>query len=280
MSNLPNPKEFKSFELQLCKVVKFDNSTNENKKEILLRVYNAMNKNIVNPSSIYNILNKRFLDTIDETIQQKVIKKYLRNDTVNNSPSIILENERNTLQAISIHKAKDGTKWKKITGSNTKYVHYRISNFIVFVAYGMGEMLTLELLGLSYILFQSDRITNTLETNTQWNEEVRPKLKNKLLVMLLDNDVSCLSTIQNLNENLKGVVKMCLPIQMIDLITTSAFFNDIENRASQQAREIWKSRQIIDEKYDFKDFVLNEYNPENVKDIVMKTIENKIKGIL
>jgi len=282
MSSLPNPKEFKHFKMQLHQVVRFDEViTDEIKHSKLINIYKAINSNKnYSTDCIYNILNKKFLDSIDKDIKQKVYSKYLRYDTIEQSPCIVVKDKYNVIQFISVHRAKDGTKWKKKVGSNAKYIHYNIFDYIIFVAYGIGEMLILELLGLSYILLQSDSVANTLHINKQFNDEVKPLLKDKLLVPLLDNDYSCFKTIQKLQENLKNTVKLCLPLYMIDILTTSVFFNDTNNSTSQEARTIWKNTKIVPSKYDFKDYVLNEFNPIKIKDIVFKTIENKIQGVL
>lgn len=280
MSKLPDPKGFNNHVVVLHKSITFDSDvTDEEKKEILQKTYKAINKNRVY-KFIFNILNKRFLDSIDDATKQKVYQEYLRYDYINNSPCVLLCDNNNDIKSIAVHRTKDGKKWLKRKGSDGKYVHHNIFDFVVYVAYGMGELLILELLQLPYIAFQSDGVAHSLDTNKQFNEEVKPLLKDKLVVMLLDNDNTCLNTVAPIQENLKGISKLCLPIQMIDLLVTSAFYNDTDNRASQEARNIWKQNQTLDAKYDFKDYVLNEFSPENIKDIVYKTIENKIKGIL
>ena len=133
------------------------------------------------------------------------------------------------------------------------------------------------MLELSYIVFQSDGIAKSIESNRYYLQEIKPHIKDKYIILLLDNDESCYQTIKPLQIAFKDIVKVVLPIKMIDLLTTEVFFNDKEHRASQESRSIWKENKQVPENYDFKDVVHMILEPKRVVDVLHLTISNLLK---
>ena len=68
----------------------------------------------------------------------------------------------------------------------------------------MAEIILCELFDISYIAFQSDSITKNLQNHKQWNEEIKPIIQDKYLILLLDNDDSCRNTINPIKEQLEN----------------------------------------------------------------------------
>ena len=151
------------------------------------------------------------------------------------------------------------------------------SKFAVFVVYGMAEIILCELFDISYIAFQSDSITKTLQNHKQWTEEIKPKLQDKYLILLLDNDISCKSTIEPLKEETPSPENIII-FEMIDLLQTKVFLNDRKKIVSNSSKEVWKKhhQKILEQGYDFKDFCNSVADVEKIENILKKTIKAKI----
>lgn len=91
------------------------------------------------------------------------------------------------VQAITIRRATDSEgnpiKWK--TYGSKAFVPHRIDSKddVVFVAEGMAEVLAFEILGVSYVCFQSASIT-------QLPDEVKRQVAGKVAITLIDHDES------------------------------------------------------------------------------------------
>ncbi|WP_281951890.1 hypothetical protein [Nitrosophilus kaiyonis] len=91
-------------------------------------------------------------------------------------------------------------KWK--TYGSKRFIPYRIfdeDDPSIFVGYGIGEFLLLELLELNYMILQSDSIALNLANNPY-----TPDIKDRYIFALLDNDESCKKTINHLKEHFKS----------------------------------------------------------------------------
>jgi len=168
------------------------------------------------------------------------ISKYLGYSSKDRSLTISLFNG-DKIECIAIRKSGN-IKWKTL-GSKT-FIPSNLDDDFIFIASGMSEILLFEMLNFSYLLLQSDSVYKHLE-------QFREPLKDKVLIVLQENDNSS----KKLTANLKQMFSE-LEIVVID-------FTKVLNR------DLVKG-------YDFRDFC-NEI--ENVTEI-KRTIENEIlKGL-
>lgn len=131
----------------------------------------------------------------------EVIKKHLGYSTKYQSLTISLLQEDNSVKTICIRKALDKAgnpiKWK--TYGSKRYIPYKIfdqDDPVIFIGFGIGEFLLLELLEFNYMVIQSDSIAKNLAHNPY-----APKLENFFIFALLDNDESCKTTIEPLQKH-------------------------------------------------------------------------------
>ena len=267
MSNLPNPKDFGSFKAELLKTVKFDEvATNYNLEEI----YNSMINNSIPIGLIEDIFKITSLN------MEEIIKKYLVYSKIDNSLAIILK-DKEEIKTIAINRSfdkdKNLIKWKTL--GSKKYIQYKIKDdFLVFVGFGMKEILLFEMMEVSYIAFQSDSIVYGLNNHTQWIEDIKPMIQDKYLILLLDNDESCRNTIYPLKNEHKFVID----IEMIDLLQEKAFLTDITNIVSNESKKIWREKKLIslNKGFDFVDFVNETKNLNILNEILKRVIKVKL----
>ena len=117
-----------------------------------------------------------------------------------NSLSIILKDE-DSVVTVAIRRNNTPSKqfegWSKWKTYGSK--NYIANSFIpcsntVYIAFGMMEIVLLELLDVSYIVFQSDFMAQDFEKNAQFMT-LRNECTNLDIVLLIDNDESCSSTV-------------------------------------------------------------------------------------
>ena len=98
-----------------------------------------------------------------------------------------------------LKKVESWDKWKKY--GSTNYVPFRIldDDTTVYIAFGMMEVVLMELLGLSYIVFQSDSVAMNFDRSEQFLK-IRNGLNGKKIVLLLDNDETCAKTVKPLSR--------------------------------------------------------------------------------
>ena len=169
------------------------------------------------------------------------------------------------IKTICIRKAKDKAgnpvKWK--TFGSKRFMPYRIfddDDPSLFIGFGIGEFLLLELLELNYLIIQSDSIAHNLSSNPY-----TPKIEDRYIFALLDNDSSCKATI----EPLRAHFESC-----------KVFGLDFEN--------IWDKK--LPKGYDFRDFcnqIAKEIrgekvlaDPIEVKEAIIDNLANEIKLLL
>ena len=94
-------------------------------------------------------------------------------------------------------KSKEWVKWKKHGSSS--YIPYNIldNTDTVYVAFGMMEIILFEILGLSYVVFQSDDVARSFKNNSQFMEIIVNTI-DKNIVIFPDNDESCKGVIYDL----------------------------------------------------------------------------------
>lgn len=116
------------------------------------------------------------------------------------SLAVILHNKQE-VQTIAIRRnnsnKEEWTKWKKYGSCN-----YIPNNIIdgtdtVYIAFGMMEIILFEILGLSYVIFQSDDVARNFNNNSQFMEIIFNTM-DKNIVIFPDNDESCKDVIFSL----------------------------------------------------------------------------------
>ncbi len=248
MSNLPNPNDFKTFKVELEKSVKFDEDKSYNLEDIFKSLV-ALPK-----GEITKIIDIEILKSNPNT--KTILDKFVKWSNYHNSMAIVLEDK-----TVTIHRAKDGKKWK--TYGSKKHIQHLIKDDdnVIFVVYGMAEILLCEIFEVSYVAFQSDSITKSLDSNTQWLNEIVPKIKDKYLVLLLDNDDSCRNTINPISEYSQNVI----PLEMMDLHEMEIAFL----YGGTLRKELPKG-------YDFRDYCNHVKSTEKIENILNETIKGKI----
>lgn len=245
MNKLPNPNDFKTFKMELAKSIKFDDVVDYDLSQIISQLQPLPK------AQISKIIDVEILKSNPNTIE--ILKQFVKWNDYYKSVVIVLQDV-----TVAIHRA-DGIKWK--TYGSKKFIQHKIKDNFIFVVYGMAEILLCEILELSYIAFQSDSIVKTLETNEQWQNEIKPNLNGKNIFLLLDNDESCEATIKPIEKELKRV----FPISMMDLhIMEIAFLY-----GGTLKKELPKG-------YDFRDWCNDVKDVAKIENILKETI----RGIL
>ncbi len=272
MSKLPNPKDFVNFKKDLSKAIKFDEvATNYNLEEI----YNSMINNSIPSGYISKLIDLQILEHNPKA--KGILKRFICYSKLDDSIVIVLK-DKEEIKTIAINRAKDKEgnliKWK--TFGSKKYIQYKIKDDFVFIVYGMAEIILCELFDISYIAFQSDSIAKNLQNHKQWNEEIKPIIQDKYLILLLDNDESCRNTINPIKEELESPSNAII-IEMIDLLQTKTFLTDTTGIVSNESKKKWqeyKQGNLI-KGYDLRDFCNQVKNPKTIENILKKTIKAK-----
>lgn len=205
--NLPSHNEFKTFKLDFNAKVKFDGTK---PKYDLEQIYRTMKANVIPKGFISQLLDVEVLNSFNNT--QEVLKRCILFDKINNSLAIAIK-EDDEVKAIAIHKSidKEGNKQKWKTLGSKSYIPFKIRDEakIVFILVGMKEYLLMELLEhLDYICPQSDSIVKGLSRNKQFLDEIKPKLENKLICYINENDESSRELIHPLKEEHPNILNI------------------------------------------------------------------------
>ncbi len=260
MSSLPNPKDFNNFKIELSNRIEFDEMQQDYD---LNNIYNSFKKNPIPAGYISKIFD---IDILKYNPKAKeILKEYVTFSKEDDSLVITLKNNEE-IKTIAIHRSlnKDNKiiKWK--TYGSKKYIHHKIKDDFVFIVYGMSEILLCELFDISYIAFQSDSIALNLNNHTQWIEEIKPKLENKYLLLLLDNDESCRKTINPIKEQFEES-QIIIPIEMEDL--------EVMEKAFLYGGTL---KQQVPKGFDFRDYCNEIKNPQKIEEILKETIKAKL----
>ena len=272
MSSLPNPKEFASFKAELSKTIKFDEVE---QSYDLKNIFDSLQNNSIPSGYISKLIDLEILEHNPKT--KEILKRFICYSKLDDSIVIVLK-DKEEIKTIAINRAKDKEgnliKWK--TYGSKKYIQYKIKDDFVFIVYGMSEIILCELFDISYIAFQSDSITKNLQNHKQWNEEIKPIIQDKYLILLLDNDESCRKTINPIKEQL-ATPENAIIIEMIDLLQTKTFLTDTTGIVSNESKKKWqeyKQGNLI-KGYDLRDFCNQVKNPKTIENILKKTIKAK-----
>jgi len=260
MSNLPNPKEFKSFKADLSKSIKFDEvEPNYN----LFKIYDVLINNSIPGGYISKLFDLEILQHNPRA--KKILKEFICYSKIDDSLAIVLK-DKEEIKTIAINRAKDQEgniiKWKTL--GSKKYIQYKIKDDFIFIVFGMAEILLCELFDISYISFQSDSIAKSLKHHMQWQEDIKPMIQNKYLILLLDNDDSCRNTINPIKEEM-ATPERAIPIEMEEMeIMEKAFLYG------------GKLKNEIPKGFDFRDYCNEIKNPKKIEEILKEIIKAKL----
>ena len=130
-------------------------------------------------------------------IDRKSADRMIGFDTKHDSFTVSLI-DGDEVKTVAIRRAGD-TKWK--TYGSKRFTPFRIDERpVVYVVYGMKEILLLECAGWPYIGFQSDGMANR-PANVENADLNKEKASGKVLALLLDNDTSCKETVGPLSAS-------------------------------------------------------------------------------
>ena len=183
--------------MELAKRIQFDDVVDYDLSQIIIKLESLPR------GQISKIIDVEILNSNPKTME--ILHRFVKWNDYHKSVAIVLQDK-----TVAIHRA-DSVKWK--TYGSKKFIQHKIKDDFVFIVYGMAEILLCEILDISYIAFQSDSIVKTLESNEQWQNEIKPHLDDKNIFLLLDNDESCETTVKPLEKELNKVI----PIRMMDL---------------------------------------------------------------
>jgi len=258
MSKLPNSNEFKNFQLELSKKVQFEVTKPSYNLE---NIYQTMKKNSIPSGRVSRLIDEEILQRFDNT--QEVLKHCILFDSINDSIAIAIKKDEE-IKAIAINRTtnQDGKtiKWKTL-GSKSYIPHsIRDNAKVIFVLIGMKEYLLMELMNLDYIVPQSDSIVKSLGNNKQWLKEIKPKIKDKLVVYINENDTSSQELLNPLKIEHSNLVN-------ID-INNLYLFHIIGNGGRVTA---------LPKGYDFVDFCNSFKDIESIQFSVKEFIEMELK---
>ena len=257
MSNLPSPRTFGSFKAELSKTIQFDKESYYD----LTKIFDSLQSNPIPSGYISKLINLQILEHNPKA--KEILKDFICYSKLDDSLAIILK-DKEEIKTIAIHRAKnkDGNliKWKTL--GSKKHIKYKIKDDFIFIAYGMAEILLCELFDISYIAFQSDSVALNLDNHKEWIEDIKPKLKDKVIILLLDNDDSCRKTIKPLKEELSYENKL-IPIEMDNLHYMKALLygGTVSN---------------LPKGYDWRDFCNEIKDPEKIEQILRETIKAEL----
>lgn len=204
---LRNPNEFKTFKMDFNAKVKFDSTS---PKYNLEQIYRTMKANVIPKGFISQLLDVEVLNSFNNT--QEVLKRCILFDKINKSAAIAIK-EDEKIKAIAIHKSidKEGNAVKWVTLGSKSYIPFKIRENakVILLLVGMKEFFLMELMEhLDYICPQSDSIVKGLSRNKQFLDEIKPKLKGKLVVYVAENDESSRELIHPLKEEHPNILNI------------------------------------------------------------------------
>ncbi len=261
-----------NFKAELSKTIKFDEVE---PNYDLNKIFDLLQNNSIPKGYISKLIDFQILEDNPKT--KEILKEFICYSKIDDSIVIVLK-DKEEIKTIAIHRTKDKEgnfiKWKTL--GSKKYIQYKIKDDFVFIVYGMAEIILCELFDISYIAFQSDSITKNLQNHKQWNEEIKPMIQDKYLILLLDNDISCRETINPIKEELTEP-RNAIIIEMIDLLQTKAFLTDTTGIVSNESKKKWQEHhnKILDKGYDFRDFCNKTKHTKRIEEIIKKTIKAK-----
>jgi len=239
MNSLPNPKQFIAIKSSLSSAHRNMNKATKNYD--LEKIHSTFKRAIKKVDR--KILVQKGNELIDYCFYRGTPYPEDAKDLFGWSPkdqseTIHLLDKEGKVKTIAIRRSRD-IKWK--TFGSKKYCPYDIKDDYIFLFSGMAELVIMKMLGLSYVMLQSDGMVKHLPL------ELKSMAANKVIVVLQDND-----------ESFKNIVS-----EIIDFFDSSEViiidFEDLLERSLKKG-------------YDFRDFC-NE-----IKDAkrVMMLIENEI----
>ena len=216
----------------------------------IIRIYKCFKSQLLNTPKIKEQIQKELLPLhISKQLDKKTLRKMIGYDTLNKSFTISLLKD-DEVKAVTIQRTKDGTKWK--TYGKKSYTPYRITlKPYVFVVFGMKEILIMQSWNEPFIGFQSDSIAKAIANNPQ-SKELKEMVGDKTLILLLDNDTSCIETIAPLSAYFDNSAVIAIDFQAMlpdkelpkgyDFYDFVLFCNwdDDHNRAFNQGMEVVK----------------------------------------
>lgn len=258
MSNLPNPKDFVNFKVELSKTIKFDDVS---KDYILENIYKSMLNNPIPKGYISKLIDLEILESNPRA--KEILKRFICYSKNDDSLVITLKDNNEEIKTIAINRTKDKEdnliKWKTL--GSKKYIQYKIKDDFVFIVYGMAEILFCELFDISYIAFQSDSIALNLKNHTQWQEDIKPLIQNKYLILLLDNDDSCRKTIEPItNEIVEPQNVISIEMEDLQVMKALLFSGVVKN---------------LPKGFDFRDYCNEVKNTQKIEIILKEVIKVK-----
>jgi len=237
MSELPDPKGFNTHQANLT-----DRTRRQPQPPSydLNKIHSASmrNKTSMKPEKFHNLLSKLITPQLfGSHDSRELCKKRLGYSRKYQSLTISLM-DGDEVKAVVVRKAGD-VKWK--TYGTKTFTPYRIKDEFIFFYSGMGEVILMEAMSLSFVGLQSDSVLHHLP------EELKELCRDKVIVILQDNDDSFKSMIPKIRNFFEY---------------SEVIVIDFENLLDRE----------LPHGYDFRDFCNEIVDPENV----LELLENEI----
>jgi len=271
MPKLPNPKNCANHDVKLIlesveqnsKPTSYDlvkmnkglqsakQATMKNKSGIIL----DLASDLINPALYLDFSTQEKL--VQDQEQQNLLtdplfEKILGYSYKYKSLTMTLADADGGIQTIVVRHAtdKDGNKVKWKTYGSKKYTPYKICNGedFVFLYSGMAELLLVKSLDFSYIGLQSDSMVKHLP------QELKQLTKNKVLVILQDND-----------DSFKKIVPVIKEFFSSSLGVVTIDFEKLLGTKLAKG-------------YDFRDFCNQIANAEEIKNKLIEEIKNEFRS--
>ena len=205
-------------------------------KYSLENIDSLMKRNQIPKDKISQLFVRSILEH-NTQLTQMILKQCIRWSTTDDSLVYTQRDENGDIQFIAIHRSKHFLKknkqripWVKKKGSSNIYVPNFIQEDarIVFVSVGVKEIILNQLLELDYISFISDSMvkTDSLQNNEMFQSEIKPQIKDKIIIYLVEHDVSSESTVEPLRNEVMNICKYFIPINVNDLYLNYAIRKD------------------------------------------------------
>lgn len=190
MSNLPDTKDFIGYKSSYTSSIPQQSGRKYDLEEIHLRFKRGRDqvgdKVLIQKGN--ELINYDFYISTPLPVGAKDLFGYSIKD---DSLTIHLIDEEDNVQTVVVRESR-GVKWR--TFGSKKFMPFEIKDDFIFLFSGMGEIVIMKMLGLSYIMVQADGMVKHLP------KEIKDQAANRTVIVLQDNDESFRNIVPKIQE--------------------------------------------------------------------------------